>query len=49
MPVQRPRACAFACGYRVENYWADGGLRMKLLGLVGWEWELLCLVGWNGS
>jgi hypothetical protein len=33
------RACAFACGYGVEHYWADGGLRMRLLGLVRGEWS----------
>jgi hypothetical protein len=33
------RACASACGYGVEHYWADGGLRMRLLGLVRGEWS----------
>jgi hypothetical protein len=25
------------CGYGIEHYWPDGGLRMKLLDMVGWE------------
>jgi hypothetical protein len=30
----------------VDHYWAVGGLRMKLLGLVGWEWSFWVL--WDG-
>jgi hypothetical protein len=39
MRRESERRAASTCGYEVEHYWADGGLRMKLLGLVGGEWS----------
>jgi hypothetical protein len=36
--LQWSRAFVSACGHGVEHYWPIGGLGMKFLGLVGWEW-----------